>query len=283
MPVLYHYCSTSTFLSIISSRSIRLSSLSLSNDTMEGKLVARIISRLASQDGIDSAAVKKIDDAVTFLENMFFGLGFCLLEEGDLLSQWRGYAADATGFSIGFSKKYLKSWTETADPTIEACVLKKVEYNTIEQEKLIKPTYDSIKEIVLGGKTSIHPSLRKLMPPQVSNTKAKDSAGLFMELAITVLDLTPKLFALKAAAFSEEKEWRLISYSMPKDDSCDYYPQRDRIVPFRAYDLVKSDTDSITEIKIGPKNLTPPHVLESLLHKYGFNNVTVSSSSATYR
>jgi hypothetical protein len=52
MTVLYHYCSTSTFVSIISGKSIWLSSLNLSNDTMEGKLVAETLCRMATRDGL---------------------------------------------------------------------------------------------------------------------------------------------------------------------------------------------------------------------------------------
>jgi hypothetical protein len=35
--ILYHYCSNATFLSIIESNTIRLSDLSLSNDSQEGR------------------------------------------------------------------------------------------------------------------------------------------------------------------------------------------------------------------------------------------------------
>jgi hypothetical protein len=74
---------------------------------MEGKLVAEIIDQLAKRDGLDELAIKELQDLIGFIETQFDGLGFCLSEEGDLLSQWRGYAADATGFSIGFSKDSL--------------------------------------------------------------------------------------------------------------------------------------------------------------------------------
>ncbi|MCX5827610.1 MAG: DUF2971 domain-containing protein, partial [Deltaproteobacteria bacterium] len=108
MTVLYHYCSTSVFVSIIENRSIWLSSLNLSNDSLEGKLVAEIVARISTSDGLDQASSEELQKGVNFIEQIVDGLGFCLSEEGDLLSQWRGYAEDATGFSIGFSKKYLE-------------------------------------------------------------------------------------------------------------------------------------------------------------------------------
>jgi hypothetical protein len=98
------------------------------------------------------------------------------------------------------------------------------------------------------------------------------------------LMLSPKLYALKSEAFREEKEWRLISNTFRDEyDFCLFRALNDRIVPYMVFDLAKLQTDSITKIKIGPKNLTPSHVIESILKKYGFNNATISRSSATYR
>ena len=45
--ILYHYCSNIAFHSIIENRRIWLSSLSLSNDSMEGRIVAEILARMA--------------------------------------------------------------------------------------------------------------------------------------------------------------------------------------------------------------------------------------------
>ena len=49
---LYHYCPVATFASIIKNDSIWLSSLSLSNDYMEGKLAKETFDRLLRQSGI---------------------------------------------------------------------------------------------------------------------------------------------------------------------------------------------------------------------------------------
>ena len=78
MDTLYHYCSTKSFLDIISSRAIRLSSLSLSNDTMEGQLVSRIFERFLEQSDIDAEEKEYVRDTIEFVEGMFDGLGFCL-------------------------------------------------------------------------------------------------------------------------------------------------------------------------------------------------------------
>lgn len=152
MTVLYHYCSTNNFVSILSSKCIWLSSLSMSNDSMEGKLVAETIERLAKQQNFDGTSIEHLQKAVKFIEEICDGLGFCLSEEGDLLSQWRGYAADATGFSIGFSKKYLLSLTERLKGDNQpGFSLQKVEYDPAEQEKQVIPIYEEVKRMNDSG------------------------------------------------------------------------------------------------------------------------------------
>lgn len=61
MDVLYHYCSTDTFHAIVSKSCVRLSALSLSNDTLEGKMVSEVTCRLSSDQ--------------RFLENGGLGVG----------------------------------------------------------------------------------------------------------------------------------------------------------------------------------------------------------------
>jgi hypothetical protein len=127
MDILYHYCSTASFHAIIQSRALWLSALSLSNDTMEGKLVARAIERLAEGDCLDHKNVRLLRIGIQSLTGIFDGLGFCLSEKRDLLSQWRGYAGNATGVAIGFSAEYL-TWLshEKRIPNNPACMLKTV-------------------------------------------------------------------------------------------------------------------------------------------------------------
>jgi hypothetical protein len=57
---------------------------------MEGKLVAEILARIAKADGLDQAPTQRLQKLVSGLEQVIDGLGFCLSEDGDLLSQWRG-------------------------------------------------------------------------------------------------------------------------------------------------------------------------------------------------
>jgi hypothetical protein len=286
LTVLYHYCSTSNFVSIVSSQSIWLSSLSLSNDTMEGRLVSKIIDRLANRDGLTEQSINEILGTVGFLEALLDGLGFCLSLEGDLLSQWRGYAANATGFSIGFSKEYLLSLSESLkekeDPGF---FLVKVEYEIKEQEELIRSTYENIKQIIDSDRLKL-PRPRGLLDQRSDEDIEKELEEFKksrMIMLTTAMELVPKLYAIKTAAFREEREWRLISHLLRKEESCLYRALDDRIVPYKVFDLAKLDAEPIIEVKIGPKNQTPIYVVKSFLTMHGFKNTTVSQSSATLR
>ena len=82
---------------------------------MEGKLATRTIARLADRDSLDEKDRRLLLKGIGLFEKTFDGLGFCLSEKCDLLSQWRGYAEDGTGVAIGFSVEYLK-WLSSANP-----------------------------------------------------------------------------------------------------------------------------------------------------------------------
>ena len=123
---LYHYCSLQTFKSIIENKSIWLSDIRKSNDSKElewikGKseyyLLKTWVDYLNSMDNeqrfqkVSSDDFKRVDELKELISNFndIKTWAFCLSEKKDDLSQWRGYADDGTGISIGFNGKYFKA------------------------------------------------------------------------------------------------------------------------------------------------------------------------------
>lgn len=153
METLYHYCSNHAFVEIIKNRKIWLSSLLLSNDTLEGKLASDIFAALLNREGSTSDVKQLLIKQVEFLERVCEGTGFCLSEEGDLLSQWRGYAENASGVSIGFSKQYLVN-VIAQNQSAGLCTLEPVIYDRSRQEEALLPTFRQFKEHV--AKTHRH-------------------------------------------------------------------------------------------------------------------------------
>lgn len=287
MTILYHYCSNTAFHSIVENRSIRLSALSLSSDTMEGKLVTDVIAEMAKSDGLDQANIQKLKESVSLLERIIEGLGFCLSEEGDLLSQWRGYADDASGVSIGFSKKYLEELSKASIIRQKSVfTLQKVEYKYKSQKKLIQPTYDKIKELINQGayKPLKHQTILGLKTDEEIEKENVMTKEALVNLSMTMLPLLGDFFLLKTKAFQEEQEWRLISHLIKTvDDECCYQSFPDKIVPYRKLSLSNLEENSIVEVILGPKNNTPKYVIDGFLKQNKFKNVNVIRSEASYR
>lgn len=287
MNTLYHYCSSFSFQSIIDSKSIWLSSLSLSNDSMEGRLVTKIITKQAKKDGLDDQKIKRLQDSIIGLLDVIDGLGFCLSEKGDLLSQWRGYANDGKGFSIGFSKKYIEKLSEKKwQPKHGGFKLEKVEYETQKQMKLVEPTYLKIKEQIEKGAFDMF-AVRGLLGIQSKEEIEKENEKkkkALRALSFRVLNLFTSLFRFKSPAFQEECEWRLISYLTKNgNDSCEFRASPDRIIPYREFQLHAMDGKAITQVIIGPKNITPRYVIIDFLTKKGFKDFEVVRSLSSYR
>jgi len=289
METLYHYCPNSRFESIINNREIWLSSLTLSNDSMEGKLVARTLRRIAKSEGLDELVVQGLQDLMQPYEAKFGALGFCLSSDPDVLSQWRGYADDASGVSIGFSSEYLK---QLGDPDLHhgrvIFSLGPVMYTDEDHELVVKPTYNKAKEPIDRG--ALNPVPSKLLaiikgPLDEETRKARQSfADAEEELSSHLLSLLPKLFYMKAQAFQEEKEWRLVSlYFLGKPEDCKFRASGDRIIPYRSCELRTDEVQPIKEVWLGPKNRTPIYVVEDFLKAKGFGEVPVRKSTATYR
>ena len=287
MDVLYHYCSTSAFHGIGETRSVWLSSLSLSNDSMEGKLVANVVTSLAERDGLTRRVIGRLQKSIGFLEQMFDGLGFCLSEEKDLLSQWRGYAADATGVAIGFSREYLEWLAESSrGKQTPGFSLLKVEYDPKGHQEQVEPTYHQIRKLIDVGAFKI-PGLRGLLDTRADQEveeERKEIQRAQGELFVALIELFPKLFLLKSPAFCEEREWRLVSYFVRGGkDTCSYRAMNDRLIEYRQYQLLETDCLPIAEVVLGPKHLTPIPVVADFLRQRGFGEVRVTRSEATYR
>jgi hypothetical protein len=278
-PVLYHYCPTDSFFSIVEHKSIWLTSLSQSNDYMEGRLASQVTARLAQRENLNTAQLKQVQDLIRQIEDSRDGLGFCLSEEPDLLSQWRGYASDGTGVSIGFSTDYLNWLAESANGKSSRLTLEKVVYDTASHDSLAEPAYQLAKQFY----------------EELSNKPIRVDKSLWGDLQL-ILEMVPKLltietqqlfkalYLLKAETFREELEWRLISNrwnNFPK--VCSYRLRNNMIAPYLSIELSELNRIPIVEVILGPKHQPPINVVKQFLNHNGFGNVKVTQSATTYR
>lgn len=94
--IVYHYCSVDTFLSIINSNKIWLSSSLTTNDFLENQLILLKLEKILNEENS-----KYKENFKRFYEhfriNVTSTFVSCFSENGDLLSQWRAYANDVYG------------------------------------------------------------------------------------------------------------------------------------------------------------------------------------------
>jgi hypothetical protein len=240
------------------------------------------------QDGLDKASVHRLKDFFNSMLDHLDGLSLCLSEDGDLLSQWRGYAADGTGVAIGFDSISLEQISERLLSESQTRIdLTKVEYTVEEQDSLVRPTYEKMRKHIDAGafKTASMPTLLDLKSDDEIEAEKEIYLEAFSKLWLSSVSLIPKLFSLKSPAFREEKEWRLISVverSSAKKLLFRSTSDSSHIVPYSLLE-VGGKFVRVREVILGPKNSTPKQVIESLLIHNGFEGVEVKASSATYR
>lgn len=251
---------------------------------MEGRLVTQTFDRLLSQETLDDDETSQIRDALKFSEEIFDGLGFCLSEKPDLLSQWRGYADDGQGFSIGFNKTYLEQLAKSKHQTIAGFRIGKVIYEPDEHQATLKLQYEIVKGLIDSGQLKV-PKFGLLSSSDEEVQERMDAYKKALKLLYrSAISTFVDAHTLKSKAFSEEAEWRLVSYfSKDLDDHALFRAAGNRLIPYREFKLVPLAEKSITEVYVGPKNITPDFVLNRFLAIHGFPDVAVKRSAATYR
>lgn len=201
----YHYCSVETFVSIIQNATIRASNIKKSNDYSE------VINSIdLYKDALFNAGRKFIRmhaEAESFKE-FFFNIDIdflvenainnetctyyvaCFSEAKDLLSQWRGYADDGKGVSIGFLTDYLAKETNSVS----------LNFRPIYYEP------DKIKENLMKD---IIQCLERVIN---SKNQCLVEQGFENAFSSAIGTMVYNSVFMKNKAFLEEKEWRLVYY-----------------------------------------------------------------------
>jgi hypothetical protein len=276
MQTLFHYCSSSSFASIISTKTIRLSSLTCSNDAFEGKVVKDILSGFAENVEGEHPHFKTIFKVLDSVFTIYDGLGFCLSEDGDLLSQWRGYADNGQGLSIGFNQKYFEKLSKKLkSEDTKSFSLRQVLYERNAQEERLRPLYNGLMKGFNLEKAE-------------TNAGKANKLRTVMTILQGIMESSIHLFDLKSPAFSEEKEWRLIAGLVkahePGDKAdCQFKASPDRLVPYRLLNLEKIGIPVINKIILGPKHRSDEGIIRIFLRNFGFGEVEVIKSKVPYQ
>lgn len=274
-PMSYHYCPTEVFLSIVTNKSIWLSDINTMNDFFEMHWAydrfieaANLVINRVGRDFID-----KVDKIVH--EGGFHLLPFvaAFSSDGDVLSQWRSYAENATGVAIGFDSEQLKELSVRTTQIVYS------------REKQI----DHFVKMILAG-FDVYSELEA--------TKKHDF--LFEYAANLLMDMS----CFKNPAFAEEKEIRLIrainvankgnQWSLSDGGGVRERVSRKKLeIKFRSkgggvvsyIDLPLRGLNSfvIKHVILGPRSPNNGKEISIVLSANGFKDCKITKSSTPYR
>ena len=203
----------------------------------------------------------------------------CFCEEGDLLSQWRGYARGG-GYAIGFDVQKLESlpslpltYDNSADPSRLIGVYTST-YDPFEdalpQPQLVKVEY---------GEAAADRFADEINSQIAQQPHGHSSEVAFVQFLGRVL---PGLARIKHAAFEEEKEWRIVAIADTLSDQIAFRPGPYGLLPYYKLQL---PTDAVREVIVGPGPHSALRVesVRRLLAAAGKQHVRVRPSSAPFR
>lgn len=281
--IIYHYTTPEKFLSVVNNQSFYFTNLNYLNDRKEFHhgvdLILQVIDELSSDD-VTKIIFEKIKDNIQYIHKSSKYVA-CFSCNGDLLSQWRAYANQGKGISIGFDIT-----------TINQFDIGRIESKYIlYTEKAQAETIEEIIKIHLDFFTCI----RELYD--------WDEHGFESLVATSILDfLEGVITVFKHPSFSEEREFRLewkIDGKMIKLKESDvkFRSSETLIIPYinlqyLDWEATKSPEYPspirrlpIKEIIIGPSLEYEPNkqAISSLLQGLGYGEVKILQSQIPYR
>jgi hypothetical protein len=276
-PMLWHYTHSLAIESILKSKSIYVTQFKYLHDPSEIRLFGQIAKKIAKKRLKDLPPLKNSDlvktpeqfqsglwHIIAELDEMFLQIPICVAcfsESGDLLSQWRAYADDCKGYAIGLSTDWLRDQTTSKEFPFR---LLRVVYDPRKQIELVSTILDLII------------SEASVILSETDENDERDTIGLIIQFfQKLVAEFSP---AIKHPSYSDEREWRLISFS----ESIDVRSVKGNFVQFSTVDLTDSEgKHPFREIKIGPRNNIENEKLslKLLLKKIKLENEVQLSSS----
>jgi len=188
-------------------------------------------------------------------------------EEGDLLSQWRGYCSKG-GFSIGFHFNLLFQIAKRHDSFLLPCV-----YDFKIQKKILE-------ELLVFHSKKYDEAIKD------NNQKNSDelARSISNEFIISLFAIAP---ILKHESFREEKEWRIVSSILRAIPDIKFRASESNVIPYIEISLCKNEEEiEFKQVFIGPASINhySEEAVSQLLRKNRMSQkAAIRLSSAPYR
>jgi hypothetical protein len=289
-PVLYHYTSRAGLLGIVEHRCLWASHILYLNDSTEYNYAVEMYRKVVGDREAAAAKVEKeLHSRMLERIDLLGGMNVFVLSltaNGDLLSQWRAYADNGTGYCVGICVDNFLARQPKHSFTLAACI-----YDENVQRKEVELIVDQcVKEFNTPSEFC-----RKYY--------GRDHASLEDRIHHAIFSLPGRLIALaprlKHPSFREEAEWRLYSAPLSIEiEEARFRVGASLLVPYYAVPLPyelgnpekhRPDNRIIDSIRIGPS--PHPSLGESsvriLLQKHipgaNVNQVDIAHSCVPYR
>jgi hypothetical protein len=283
---LFHYTDGAGLLGIIRERQIWATHYAHVKDTEElvagERIVDDVAARLLRETLADSPAEWLLGNFVRLHQSKAQNLSpiadvyvASFSAQGNDLSEWRGYAADGAGYSIGLGAFHLPKGDESAADF--SLMLAKCEYD---RERFEEAVAQVLTAVVTGFEKYVRVYS---VGPEMFNALMTHAASLALR---RVALLVP---AFKDAAFAHEEEWRLVA--MPRRGReakvVRFRSARNGIVPYIPIALSDADKPlALTRIYIGPRQHPDAgrKAVSSFLAANGYDDEGLAvSSGISYR
>ncbi|HCR4061250.1 DUF2971 domain-containing protein [Proteus mirabilis] len=275
MSVIYHYCDLNALLSIINNKKLWVSSAGNLNDYTEINYVRNIfVDSLNSKRNPSSDNV--INEFITCFQGTFPHPYICSFSKNkDLLSQWRAYAGDGCGVSIGFNTEAF-GFSDTA-PILSMSNVHSIGINEV--------FYDDVEVIC---------EFADRMSEAVTALSIHNESDRWLGYNQIASEVRTKCLFTKNKFFEEEQEVRIVHLPFVTGNdrgefnvlhSISDLKQRvtgNKITSYFEYDFSSKD-NLIFDVVLGPKCEINEYEIEMLLASNGYLNIPVSRSGASYR
>ncbi|HEX8585767.1 MAG TPA: DUF2971 domain-containing protein [Allosphingosinicella sp.] len=281
--LIFHYCSAESLLAILKHRTLRFGDAGCMNDGEEVVWALAqfdiAMQRLHDRDDVpdDIPAIPK-----KFLERFrshweirpqelrHFLASFSM--DGDSLSQWRAYADDAQGFSIGFCVSQIDIPARFAKVEYDSEVQQNEIINMLvaifRESKLDQNYFDEQGESDLAFMFGIASAYKN--PAFVDEREVRGSHSVALELAS-----------------SSRKSFKFIGGFVGKreveEGKIEYRVGKGRLIPFIDFPFQLGEYSPVKEIWLGPRCATSESDMEIFLETMGYGDVEIKRAGGKYR
>ena len=287
-PTLHHYTDAFGVSGIISSNSLWATATQFSNDVSEIENSVSVAMRVIqetwkSTTGLSPWERMLVEHVVHLLSTPLHSFGqpfivsFC--EAGDLLSQWRGYG-QASGFSLAFKSLNQDDELKLACKHGFRTGIKRVIYEPNKQRARLRFLLRRLIKLVNGF---------------AFKPNSTEGASAHVELSvILVLVMTDWACSVKHESFSEEREWRIVTYPKgatlngvhPQNfEGVSVRPTARLLLPYMSVEPLPGKRLPILEVRCGPSQFQEQssRAMQILLRNHGYNNLPITLSTVPLR